>query len=129
MESLPLVLSLAMMVDAQSSASSPPGLFARENLVAWCIVPFDAKRRTPEARVEMLKRLGFKNYAYDWRDEHLPTFEGEIIALKKNDIDLTAVWFPASLNADAKTILSALNKHKVKTQLWVTMSGGAAAKS
>jgi hypothetical protein len=129
MESLPLILSLAMMVDAQSSAVSPPGLFARENLVAWCIVPFDAKRRTPEARVEMLKRLGFKKYAYDWRNEHLPTFEREIVALNKNGIELTAVWFPASLNADAKTILSALNKHNVKTQLWVTMGGGGAAKS
>ena len=28
----------------------------------------------------MLKRLGFKHYAYDWRGEHLPTFDREIAA-------------------------------------------------
>ena len=39
---------------------------AMDNLVAWCIVPFDAKNRGPAERVEMLKNLGFKKYAYDW---------------------------------------------------------------
>ena len=39
------------------SAASSEGLFDRDNLVAWCIVPFDAKKRGPEARVEMLKNL------------------------------------------------------------------------
>jgi len=47
-------------------------LFARENLVAWCIVPFDSKRRGPEDRAAMLERLGFKHFAYDWRAEHIP---------------------------------------------------------
>jgi putative heme-binding domain-containing protein len=109
--------------------AEPPGAFARENLVAWCIVPFDAKRRTPEDRAAMLKRLGFTRYAYDWRAEHLPTFEREISALKKNGIELTAVWFPASLDADARRLLDAIARHGVKTQLWVTMSGGGPAKS
>lgn len=47
-------------------------LFARDNLVAWCIVPFDAKKRGPEERAAMLKRLGFTRFAYDWRAEHIP---------------------------------------------------------
>jgi hypothetical protein len=29
----------------------------------------------PAERVEMLRKLGFKKYAYDWRAEHLPTFD------------------------------------------------------
>ena len=55
---------------AETAAASPPGLevFARENLVAWCIVPFDARQRGPEARAEMMARLGFKHFAYDWRE-------------------------------------------------------------
>ena len=63
--------------------SSPPldlrgaakRLFAEKNLVAWCIVPFDARRRGPEERAEMLRRLGFTRFAYDWRSEHIPTFD------------------------------------------------------
>ena len=114
---------------AEPVPADPAKLFARENLVAWCIVPFDAKKRSPEDRVDMLKRLGFTHYAYDWRAEHLPTFEREIVALKKNGIELSAVWFPGSLNNDAKVLLDALAKHGVKTQLWVTMNGGGPAKS
>ncbi|MGL6073887.1 MAG: sugar phosphate isomerase/epimerase family protein [Fimbriiglobus sp.] len=89
------------------------------NLVAWCIVPFDAKNRTPADRAEMLQKLGFQKFAYDWRANHLPTFETEILELKKRQIELTAVWFPAGLNAEAKTILAALEKHKLTPQLWV----------
>ena len=29
----------------------------RKNLVPWCIVPFDAKKRTPEERAKMLVRF------------------------------------------------------------------------
>ena len=36
-------------------------LFERDNLAAWCIVPFDAKKRGPEERAAMLERLGFKH--------------------------------------------------------------------
>lgn len=104
-------------------------LLRRDNLVAWCIVPFDAKKRPPEQRAAMLKRLGFQRYAYDWRAEHLPTFEREIVALKHHGIELTAVWFPAQLNRDARALLDALKKHGVKTQLWVSMQGGPASVS
>ena len=39
-------------------------LFARTNLAAWCIVPFDAKKRGPEERAAMLERL-LKSRAID----------------------------------------------------------------
>ena len=124
--STPLFIFLSF---ASVSSAAPPPIFERSNLVAWCIVPFDAKHRTPEQRVEMLQRLGFTKYAYDWRTEHLPTFERELLELKRRRIELTAVWFPAALNADAIVILGALRKHGIKTQLWVTMSGGDPAKN
>jgi sugar phosphate isomerase/epimerase len=118
------LLSVFLLLPA-SRAAEKPDLFARDNLIAWCIVPFDAKKRGPEERVAMLKQLGFKHYAYDWRAEHLPSFEQELRLLKENQIELTAVWFPAGLNADAKTILGLLKKHEIKTQLWVTMGDPA----
>ena len=73
-------------------AADREAIFSRDRLVAWCIVPFDAKKRGPEERAEMLQRLGFKHFAYDWRGEHIPTFDAEIAALKKRGIALDAWW-------------------------------------
>lgn len=101
--------------------------FQSDNLVAWCIVPFDAKKRGPKERVEMLAKLGFKKYAYDWRAEHLPTFGEELELLKQHGIELTGLWFPTAMNDEARTLLTALRDHKVKTQLWVTGGGGLTA--
>jgi sugar phosphate isomerase/epimerase len=100
-----------------------PRLLAPENLVAWCIVPFDAKRRSPEERAEMLKRLGFKRFAYDWREEHLPTLDRELDALQKNGISLDAFWLPAGPEPEKERHISlALDRCRrrgIKTQFWV----------
>jgi hypothetical protein len=53
-------------------AHAADDLFAKRNLVAWCIVPFDAKKRGPEERAQMLKNLGIRRLAYDYRAEHIP---------------------------------------------------------
>jgi sugar phosphate isomerase/epimerase len=97
-------------------------LFGRDNLVAWCIVPFDAKKRAPAERAAMLRKLGFQRFAYDWRDEHLPSFDAELSALRAKGIRLQACWFPAELNKQARTLLQTLERHQVKTQLWITMA-------
>ena len=104
-------------------ADDQEGFLGKENLVAWCIVPFDAKKRDPKERVQMLKQLGFKKYAYDWRAEHLPTLDMEIEELKNAGIELAAVWFPTTLDDDAKRILDSLKRSRTHTQLWV-MGGG-----
>ncbi len=101
-------------VQVTATAVSADRLFAPNNLVAWCIVPFDAKKRGPEERAAMLARLGFRKFAYDYRAEHIPTFEAELAALKKHQIELTAWWFPADMNDEARKILAVLQKHGVK---------------
>src|SRR3954471_1849132 len=103
-------------------------LFSRTNLVAWCIVPFDAKKRGPEERALMLERLGIHRFAYDYRAEHIPTFDAEMDALQKHKIKLTAWWFPTTLNAEARKILDVLKRHHLQTELWV-MGGGAPTKT
>jgi sugar phosphate isomerase/epimerase len=103
-------------------------LFARTNILAWCIVPFDATHRTPEARAQMLERLGIHKFAYDWRAEHIPTFDDEIAACRRHNIEITAWWFPTTLDKDAEVILATLERNKVRTQLWV-MGAGAEPKS
>ena len=75
------VLSLLFLVP-RLAALPPEGLFAKTNLVAWCIVPFDSRKRTPEARAEMLERLGLRRLAYDWRAVHIPTFDAEVAAMR-----------------------------------------------
>ncbi|HWE36727.1 MAG TPA: DUF6797 domain-containing protein [Isosphaeraceae bacterium] len=100
-------------------------LFARENLVAWCIVPFDAKHRGPEDRSAMLERLGFKHFVYDWRSEHVPTFDAEMEAMKRHGIALDGFWLaPGELNEDARRVLEVLKRHGIKTRLWVLLDLG-----
>lgn len=99
----------------------PRDIYRMNNLVAWCVVPFDAKQRGPAERVAMLKNLGIKRYAYDWRDKHLPTFETEVKLLIKEGIQLQAVWFPTTLNKDAEKILDILKRNKIRTELWVSL--------
>lgn len=99
-------------------------MFARTNLMAWCIVPFDAKKRGPEARGQMLEQLGIKKLAYDWRAEHIPTFDAEIAAMKRHGVEMTAWWFPGGLNAEARAILDCIKRNDIHPQLWVLLEGG-----
>jgi sugar phosphate isomerase/epimerase len=103
------------------------GLFSKTNLDAWCIVPFDAKKRGPEDRAAMLERLGFRMFAYDYRSEHIPTFDAEMDALKRHHIQLLAWWFPTEYNEEARLILDVLKRHNIHAQLWV-MGGGEPVK-
>ena len=100
------------------------GLFARSNLLAWCIVPFDTKKRGPEERAAMLQRLGIKKLAYDWRDEHIPTFDAEVAALQRHGVQMTAWWFPGGLSPQAVAILECIKRNHIHPQLWTCMDGG-----
>lgn len=93
-----LRVSLALLLLPLATAAQGNDLFARTNLAAWCIVPFDAKKRGPEERAAMLERLGFKLFAYDYRAEHIPTFDAELEALRRHNVRLLAWWFPGVLN-------------------------------
>lgn len=128
----PTILTMILTVGLQSllcaqSAANNEKLFAKENLVAWCIVPFDNQHRSPQQRVDMLKRLGFTQYAYDWRHEHVSSFREEIKLAKENGIRITAVWMwidqetdkVGQLSEDNEQILSIMKESGLKTRLWV----------
>lgn len=119
---------------AEADDSSPAAkLFAPTNLVAWCIVPFDANKRGPAERAEMVKRLGLSRVAYDWRAEHVASFEQEIEQYKKHGIEFFAFW---SWHDEIEPLIK---KHGIKPQIWVMLRAptdgdqaemvGAAAKS
>lgn len=109
------------------SHATEADLWHRDNLVAWCIVPYDAKKRGPEPRAEMLQQLGLGRLAYDYRAEHVPTFDAEVEAMKRHRIELTAWWFPQTLNDTARTILAVIERHGIKPQLWVSGGGQTTA--
>lgn len=100
-------------VDVAAKANE---LFRRDNLVAWCIVPFDAKKRGPEERAAMLEKLGFKRFAYDWRGEHVPTFEQEWDALAKHGVALDAFW---TTPPDLPKLLESFKTRGLKPSFWV----------
>jgi sugar phosphate isomerase/epimerase len=103
-------------------------LFSKDNLVAWCVVPFDSVKRTPAERARMLSELGFKQFAYDWRPEHLPTFADEIKMLKENNIKLKSVWLWVDTDSgeifddNNRELLRTIKENDVKTDFWLGFS-------
>ncbi|MEO2032596.1 MAG: TIM barrel protein, partial [Planctomycetaceae bacterium] len=91
---------------------SAQGIFARKKLVAWCIVPFDGKQRGPVERAAMCARLGLKRIAYDWREEHVPTFEQEILEYRKHGLEYFAFW---GVHEEAFRLFDKYNLHP---QIW-----------
>lgn len=85
----------------------------RDQLVAWCIVPFDAKKRGPAERAQMVQNLGLSRIAYDWRDIHVPTFEDEILQYREHHLEFFAFWGWH----DAFEPL--IEKHGIHPQIWI----------
>ncbi|MEZ6137229.1 MAG: TIM barrel protein [Pirellulaceae bacterium] len=102
----------------QSPSQTPRNtdILRTENLVAWCIVPFDANRRKPAERAAMLKELGLKRCAYDWREEHVSSFEEEIQQYKQHGIEFFAFW---SVHEQA---IELFKKHGLHPQIWQTLA-------
>lgn len=110
-----------------ASAAAPAALAncQRDKLVAWCVVPFDAAHRSPEDRAQMLNDLGMTRLAYDWREEHVASWDAEIDALKRHNIELTAWWCSSSLDpledAGVQRIVDFFKRRGVHTQLWLSL--------
>ncbi|HLT71748.1 MAG TPA: hypothetical protein VKZ75_03820 [Cyclobacteriaceae bacterium] len=112
----------------EKESAGNAALFEKDNLVAWCVVPFDSTERTPEERAQMLHELGFSKFAYDWRLKHLDSFTEEVNALKKNGIEMSSVWFwingePGKVIDDVnERILGMIRDNNIKTELWVSFN-------
>lgn len=91
-----------------------PENFRSDRLVAWCIVPFDALKRGPQARAQMVQDLGLTRVAYDWRTEHIPQFEEEIQQYQKHGIEFFAFW------SWHDSLAPLIQKYDVHPQIWIT---------
>ena len=122
-----IMLSIILLFGIISCNTNQPDKLDMENYFAWCIVPFDNQNRTPEQRIEMLKRLGFVSYAYDWREKHLPEMANEIKLATENGIKMNAVWMwidksdsIGQLSPNNQKVLQALEETGLKTQIWMS---------
>ena len=112
--------------DQEQQKPIVPSIFSTDNLVAWCVVPFDKLDRSPKERAVMLRDLGFTKFAYDWRDQHLPTFPEEVEALRENDIELTSVWWWIDgqgehlLNTGNQQLLNYLDSLNLSCDIWMS---------
>jgi len=109
------IITLCSATAGVAAGKSGTDIYAHDNLAAWCIVPFDSKKRGPEERAAMLEKLGIKKLAYDWRAEHVPTFEAEIQAAKKHGIEFLSFW---GAHEDAFKLFE---KYGMKPQIWVVL--------
>jgi sugar phosphate isomerase/epimerase len=122
-----ITASVLLMLLFHGPLEAQKNLYAKDNLIAWCIVPFDNKNRTPEQRAQMLNELGINKLAYDWREKHVPTFDDELKALKKHNIALQSFWYYSGPEPEKdknfSTIIDLLKRHGVKTQIWTMITG------
>ncbi len=122
-----IILFIAIIMIASCKEGKEEYLININTIYAWCIVPYDSLERSPEERIEMLKRLGIKKYAYDWRKEHLTTMATELSLAEKNGIDVIAVWLWIDGNSDSINGLNGSNEKVFdiveevgyKGQIWV----------
>ncbi len=109
------VLVLIVAARTPAVAEGEGDLLATANLAAWCVVPFDPLKRGPEERAAMLGHLGITRLAYDWREEHVATFDAEIEAMGRHGITISAWWYPGH----RQEVLDAARRHGIHPQLWV----------
>ncbi len=109
------IIVLSSLIFAEWIRAAVPENMKPDRVAAWCIVPFDAKKRGPEARAKMLARFGIKRCAYDWRGEHVKEFEEEIIQYKKHGIELFAFW------AGHEEAYKLFQKYDIHPQVWRTL--------
>tara|TARA_R110002111_G_scaffold11496_3_gene35519 strand:- start:610 stop:1527 length:918 start_codon:yes stop_codon:yes gene_type:complete len=104
------------VVSDKATSIKASHVLRKENLVAWCIVPFDSQKRGPAQRARMLSDLGIQRCAYDWRSEHVPSFEQEIIQYREHGIDFFAFW------GEHEEAFSLFEKYDLHPQIWRMLS-------
>lgn len=122
---LTIMCSSCSVVQKSNAVTNYP--FNKDNLIPWSIVGFDVKERTPIERLDMLERLGYKQYAYGYRPKHIPTMAQEWQLAKNKGIAIQAVWLyinlhkdkVGALRPDAEVVFKNLEKTGLKTQIWV----------
>lgn len=120
-----IAILLTLIINCTNNNGKKMTMLDKDNLFAWCIVPYDSVKRSPMERANMLLELGIKSYAYDWRTEHLSVMDKELKVMKEKGIQLKGVWFWLSGNGkdyfdeQNEIILHNLKNQHINTDLWI----------
>jgi hypothetical protein len=117
-------------ISTSCKAQKSTQLINTDKIYAWCIVPYDSVKRSPEDRITMLKRLGINKYAYDWREEHLATMAEELTLARQNDVEIISVWMwiddnwdsVDKLNRSNEKVFDVVKEVNYKGQVWVSFN-------
>ena len=100
--------------------------FIKENLIPWSIVAFDKLERSPAERVDMIKKLGYNQYAFGGRLKHVKTMTEELKLAKAQGLKISAVCLYIN-NKDSiqnlklanEAVFESLKTTQLSTQIWV----------
>ena len=107
-----LAIAILATGSPRLSAADAPSLFERKNISAlWIMAPWDAKKRGPEERMQMLQELGLTKFAYNGG----AAGDAEVEAAQRHGIEITAWWYPAR----NPQIVETIKRHGIHPQFWV----------
>ena len=120
-----MLVVMAAELTVTFSTTAQPAIFARSNLVALVHLCRSTRRNAgPKSGPKCSSGSESRRFAYDWRAEHIPTFDAEVEACKRHGIELTAWWFPDIVERAMRRRSSPCSTGtKSETQLWVMGSG------
>lgn len=137
-----ITAALPVIMGISVSCAAPPNpgsLWARGNLHAWEIANWDLRKRTPDERARLLKKMGIGHYAYlpstdptnlkpDVSASHLD-IDAEIAAMQKHGIEVRAWFFWINKDHPAEEpevgkALEAFKRHGIRPQIWLPPSYG-----
>ncbi|WP_075591187.1 sugar phosphate isomerase/epimerase family protein [Labilibacter marinus] len=82
----------------------------KQEVMPWCIVTFDSLQRSPAARIDMLKEMGFTNYGYEGQGKYLDDMLEEFQLAHENSIEISSVFLWLNAKRDSMGKLSPSNK-------------------
>ena len=120
-------LSTETAATQRAGQSGPVSAFAKTNLHAWAFEEYDAVKRTPAERAQLLKTLGITRAGFVGRNvTRMNEFDAYVAAYREQRIELVAVWSPVNTDAPLtephiKMFLDGVDRNQVKAQWWVTL--------
>jgi hypothetical protein len=119
---MPFLLLIVMSTVSCKTKEPQPGVFRKDNLTAWCIVPYDLMERNPAQRAAMLSELGINKLAYDWRENHIPEWDEEWAQLNKHSIQLQGIWLMSGNQPESDPMVQAvfdfIERNQIQTEIW-----------
>jgi sugar phosphate isomerase/epimerase len=76
-----------------------PAWAKRSAIGASHLIAHDAVPRTALERATMLREIGLSRIVWDWREEHIDSFDAELDALRLAGVQLAGMWTPLPMPA------------------------------